>query len=261
MISFNRLWAVFLRYFYICMSFDTVSDLLYWPAIDIFLWGITSTWIQSQDPNIPHIALSIVTGLIFWHIILKGSNEVGVNILQEFWNRNLLNLFSSPLKLGEWMGAVMLLSLFKSLVGLAFGSFLVFLLYALNIFTLGWSFLFYFASLMISGWFIGFFAGGIAIYTGQRFQMLAWMLAFLFAPFSAVFYPVSALPAWGQVIAKSLPTSYVFEGMRSVLNNHAIGGHYLMMSFLLNGVYLVLAMAFFRFMFEKSRAKGLGRLE
>ena len=261
MISFKRLWAVFLRYFYICMSFDSISDLFYWPAIDIFLWGITSTWIQSQDPNMPHVALSIVTGLIFWHIVWRGNYEVGVNILQEFWNRNLLNLFASPLKLGEWMGGVMLLSFFKILVSLAFGSFLVFLLYALNVFTLGWPFLLYFASLMISGWFIGFFAGGIVIYTGQRFQMLAWMLAYIFAPFSAVFYPVSALPAWGQVIAKAIPMSYIFEGMRSVLHNHTIGGHYLAMSYLLNMVYLIVAIAFFRFMFEKSRAKGLGRLE
>lgn len=261
MISFKRMWAIFLRYFYICKGFDSVSDLFYWPAIDIFLWGLTSTWFQSQDPNVPQIALSIVTGLIFWHIVWRGNYEVGINILQEFWNRNLLNLFSSPLKLGEWMGGVMLLSFFKILVSLAFGSFLVFLLYSLNVFIIGWPFLLYFTSLMMSGWFIGFIAGGIAIYTGQRLQMLAWMLAYIFAPFSAVFYPVSALPHWAQMIAKVIPTSYIFEGMRAVLYQHIVGAEYLEMSFILNAVYLVLSITFFSMMFEKSRKKGLGRLE
>ncbi len=259
--SFKRVWAIFLRYLYICLSFDQVSDLLYWPAVDIFLWGITSTWFQRQDPNLPHVALSIVTGLIFWHIIWRGNYEIGVNVLQEFWNRNLANLFSTPLKIGEWMAGVMLLSLGKIVVSLVFGSFLVYLLYALNVFTIGWAFLPYFVSLTISGWWIGFLTGSIMIYSGQRFQTLAWMLAYIFAPFSAVFYPVSALPHWGQVIAKVLPTSYIFEGMRSILSTHTIGGHYLAMSFILNIIYLACSMALFTWMFEKSRAKGLARLE
>lgn len=261
MISLKRLWAVFLRYFYMSTSFDAISDLFFWPAIDIFLWGLTSTWFQSQDPTQAHIALSIMTGLVFWHIIWRGNYEVGFNILQEFWNRNLLNIFTSPLKLSEWMGGVMLLSILKIVVSLAFGSLFVLMLYTLNVFTLGWPFLLFFTSLMISGWFIGFIAGGLVIYTGQRFQMLAWMLAYIFAPFSAVFYPVSSLPAWGQVIARVIPTSYIFEGMRSVLYTHTFSGYNLAMSFLLNGIYLALSMAFFKYMFEKSRAKGLSRLE
>ena len=39
--SFKRAWAIFLRYFYIAAKFDQVADLIYWPAIDIFLWGMT----------------------------------------------------------------------------------------------------------------------------------------------------------------------------------------------------------------------------
>ena len=35
--------------------------------------------------------------------------------------------------------------------------------------------------------------------------MLAWMIPYVFAPFSAVYYPLSALPHWAQVIAQALP--------------------------------------------------------
>ena len=91
--------------------------------------------------------------------------------------------------------------------------------------------------------------------------MLAWMVAFIFAPFSAVFYPLHVLPQWAQGIAWCLPTTYVFEGMRSILSSGYFPVHYFWISLLLDAVYLAIALAVFRFAFEKTRAKGLARLE
>ena len=92
--SIKRMWAVFLRYFYFSAKLDAISDLFYWPAVDIFLWGITSIWIQQQDAQLPGVALAILTGLIFWQIVWRGNYEISVNILREFWDRNFINLFS-----------------------------------------------------------------------------------------------------------------------------------------------------------------------
>jgi len=100
------------------------------------------------------------------------------------------------------MGGVMLLSLCKIVVSFLFGAFIVFFLYSLNIFNMGFVFLPYLGSLALSGWFLGFLSGGIVIYFGQRVQMLAWVVAYLFSPFSAIFYPVSALPGWGKRLLK-----------------------------------------------------------
>lgn len=261
MIAFHRIGAVFLRYFYIFAKLDHLCDLFFWPALDIFLWGMTSVWIQKQGTDIPDIALAIMTGLVFWQIIWRGNYEVTVNLLQEFWNRNLVNLFSTPLKLIEWMLSIMLVGIVKIFIALAFGSLLVYLLYALNIFSMGWAFLPFMASLTLSGWFMGFLSAGIIVYFGQRLQMLAWMTAYVFAPFSAVYYPLSALPSWAQWIAKALPTTYIFEGMRKILYENTFSLEMLLWSFLLNILYLAGAMLFFKIMFEKSRDKGLGRLE
>ena len=43
------------------------------------------------------------------------------------------------------------------------------------------------------------------------------MIGGIFAPFSAVFYPITALPQWAQNISWCLPTTYIFEGMRILL--------------------------------------------
>lgn len=259
--SWYRIWAVFLRYFYFFAKLDHLADLFFWPALDIFLWGMTSVWIQKHDPSMPAIAIAILTGLVFWQIVWRSNYEVSVNLLQEFWNRNMVNLFSTPLKLMEWVSALMLVGVFKIFITICFGGLIVWMLYALNIFSMGWVFLPFCASLILSGWFIGFLSAAIMVYFGQRVQMLAWMTAYVFAPFSAVFYPLSALPSWGQAIAKGLPMTYIFEGMRKVLEEGVFSWGDFGMSILLNILYLVGAMILFRKLFEMSRAKGLARLE
>jgi ABC-2 type transport system permease protein len=259
--SWTRISAVFLRYFYFFAKLDQLADLFFWPLLDIFLWGMTSVWIQNQDTNVPFIALAILTGLVFWQIVWRANYEVSVNLLQEFWNRNMVNLFSTPLKLGEWIVSLMLVGLCKICVTICFGALVVFLLYALDIFSIGWTFLLFSASMLLSGWWIGFLSGAVLVYYGQRLQMLAWMTAYGFAPFSAVFYPLSSLPTWAQQIGRALPMSYTFEGMRKVLHEGVFDGRDFGISIGLNLLYLAASIWLFCHLFEKSRNKGLARLE
>ncbi len=257
----NRIAGVFLRYFYIFAKIETLSDMLFWPALEIVLWGVTSVWIQHGNATGPSLAIGILVGLVFWQVIWRIYYEVAVNLLQEFWNRNLINLFSSPLKLSEWMVALMLTGLFKIAITVAFGASVIWMLYGINVFILGWTFLPFCFLLILSGWFIGFLGTSLLIYFGQRMESMAWLTPYLFMPFCAVFYPVSALPGWGQVIAKTLPMTYIFEGMRAFINTGIFRLDLFTISLILNLIYLVLSIWLVRILFEKSRVKGLGRLE
>lgn len=259
--NFSRIRGVFFRYFTpLFRGSHFLADLFYWPFVDILLWGLTSVWIQRQQ-NLPQLPLILMTGLIFWQVTWRGSVDISVNLLQEFWNRNLVNLFSTPLKLSEWSCGVILLCLLKLGITIAFGSLVVYLLYSLNVFTVGWVFLPFAALLFIFGWTLGFLASSCIIYWGQQMEAFAWMIAFIFAPFSAVFYPLDILPAWAQMIGWCLPTTYIFEGMRSILTTGSFPTSHFFISLLLNIIYLFFSYSLFTFMFEKSRAKGLSRLE
>lgn len=259
--SWGRIKAVFLRYFYFFARLDHLCDLLFWPALDIFIWGMTSIWIQQREANLPPVAIPILTGLVFWQLVWRSNYEISVNLLQELWSRNLVNLFSTPLTKGEWVISLMLVGFLKVCMALLFGSAFVYLLYVFNIFSFGWAILPFVASLLLSGWWIGFLTASVLIYFGQRLQQLAWMTAYGFSPFSAVFYPVSALPTWAQKISQVLPMSYLFEGMRKVLKTGEFPIRDFQMSLGLNLLYLTGSMLLFRFCFEKSRVKGLSRLE
>jgi ABC-2 type transport system permease protein len=259
--KFHRSWAIFLRYFYVFSKFDQLAELFYWPAVDIVLWGMTSLWLQNSDTSVTNFALNLLSGLVFWQIMWRSNFEVGVNLLTEFWSRNLVNLFSTPLKLIDWIGGIILITLLKVTLSVGFAVLLVYQLYSLNILAIGLKFIPFALSLMVSGWWTGFLAAGIVVYWGQRLQMLAWMMAYIFSPFSAVFYPVSALPLWAQKISSYLPMSYVFEAMRKILQTDVFPMHELVMTIALNALYFPLAFTFFKYMFEKSRMKGLARLE
>lgn len=259
--NLSRIKGVFFRYYYaLTKGPHQLSDLFYWPLVDILLWGLTSIWIQSQN-KVADLPLLLMTGLIFWQVAWRGSIDISFNLLQEFWQRNLVNLFSTPLKLSEWICGVILLCLCKLVLTVLFGGLMVYLLYSLNVFTVGWAFLPFAALLLMFGWTLGFIASGIIIYWGHQLEMLAWMIGFVFAPFSAVFYPIETLPFWAQKISWCLPTTYVFEGMRAILHGHPFPLSYALYSLGLNCIFLALSICFFYWMFEKSRVKGLGRLE
>lgn len=256
-----RIIGVFLRYFYVARKgLHQLSDLFYWPFVDILLWGLTSAWIQTHK-TLDELPLILLTGLIFWQIAWRGSIDISVSLLQEFWRRNLVNLFSTPMRMSEWIAGMLLLSVGKLFITVGFGTLVVYLLYSLNVFVVGWMFIPFAILLIIFGWALSFLSSSAIIYWGHRVEMIAWMVAFVFAPFSAVFYPVTILPAWAQVISWSLPTTYIFEGMRLILAGNPFPMCNFWKSLALDGLYLTAAIILFRFAFQKSREKGLARLE
>lgn len=260
---FGRIWAIVLRHLFLfTKSLDRLTDMAYWPVMDIALWGFTTKWVGQQGGSgIQNVALVVLTALVFWQVVWRANYEISVNLLEEMWNSNLVNMFSTPLKPLEWVFAVMILGALKMMITLTVGISAVWILYTLNIFTVGWAFLPFVLVLMFSGWFMGFLGSSIIMLGGTKVQTIAWTMGFLFAPFSAVYYPLYILPSWAQNIGHALPMTYVFEGMRKVLLEGVFSWELLLKGVILSVIYLVFAISLFLFCYEKSREKGFSRLE
>jgi ABC-2 type transport system permease protein len=134
---------------------------------------------------------------------------------------------------------------------------LAWLLYSFNIFIMGLALLPFVLNLMVFGWAIGVTTTAVILRFGQKAEIMAWGLAFLFQPFSAVFYPVSVLPQWLQQIAWWIPATPVFEGMRAVIKSGAFPWPELLWSLWLNILYLTTAVLYFYYTFHVARQKGL----
>lgn len=259
--NWTRVFAMVKRhYFNMIHNYDRLTDMFYWPAMDLFLWGATGLYFARLNNNNPHFIEIVLGGLVFWIVIWRAQYEININVLNEVWDRNLVNIFVSPLKISEWMLSFIIFGGVKMLASVAFSAGLAFLLYDYNIFRFGLAVIPFVISLLITGWAAGFLVASILIMYGDKVQTFAWMGVVLIAPFSGLYYPISSLPAWAQTIALFVPSSYIFEGMREILLKGTVSYDTFIISFALNIIYLLLSIWLFATMFEKSRKQGFGRL-
>ena len=175
-------------------SYDRLADAFYWPMIDLFIWGLTGLYMQKIAPNGLFMMNIIISGILFWLIVWRGQYEISVNLLEDLFNKNLINIFGSPLKFSEWLISFLIIGLLKAIMSLIFVSVAAFLLYRFRVGIFGFYLIPFFFLLIMMGWWIGFFVSGMILRFGTRAQTLAWSTTALFAPFSAVYYPLSILP-------------------------------------------------------------------
>jgi len=256
--SYNRIAAIFLRQIYLYKrSIPRLMGVLYWPVLDLVLWGFITIYLNKYRQGLPSFVSFFLGALILWDLLFRAQQGISISFLEDMWSRNLLNIFVSPISLGEYLFSLMLVSMIKILLTATVSVVLAWLLYSFNIFQIGISLLPFVLNLLILGWVIGIFTTALILRFGQQAEVLAWGVAFLFQPLSAVFYPVSVLPHPVQVIALFVPSSHVFEGMRAVVSGSGFPLRELSWAFLLNIFYLACSIAFFYRIFRTARKNGL----
>jgi ABC-2 type transport system permease protein len=85
---------------------------------------------------------------------------------------------------------------------------------------------------------------------------LAWTIMFLLLPLACVYYPVSVLPGFLQVVAWMLPPTYVFEGMRALISEHQFRADLMLEALALNALYFSLSVVAFLKLLGSAREVG-----
>ena len=262
MISWASVWAVVLRHVRLWKKdLNLILSGFYWPLLDIFIWGFLGSWIQqtsaSQFQNYESVAL---LGILLWQIVGRGSNIMAFAFCEELWSNNIVNLFSLPLRLTEWMcGIVIFYAIMMSITTLAC-MFAIALLYDISLWYIFSTFLIFMPPLFISGVWIGFTCLQIVVTLGKRGVELGFVAIWFFLPFSGAYYPIEVLPHWAQKVSNYVPMSYVFQGMRGYLMNHQDPTLYLIRGYILSILYASCAIIMFIYCFKRSKTHGLARL-
>lgn len=259
--NWYRIRALAYRYSFVTLrDFNHLMNILFWPLLDMILWGFNSTWIsQNMQTKVP-LVLIMLSVSVLWLGLSRASIDFSYSLIDEIWAHNLMNLFSSPLTLWEWISAVIMSSFLKIGIVLGVCTLFAWLIYGVVITQLGWMLLPFSLALALFGITLGIITASFLIYWGRKIEFLVWMIHWVFAPICGVFYSISILPSWLQVIARLIPLTFVFESVRNLASHKPIAVNELVFNVILIGVYFVAALIFFRYMFEKSRQKGLGRL-
>lgn len=257
--SFERILAVFWRYlFLIRRSLPRQLEMIFWPVMDLLVWGFVTLYLQVMaKEGMAQAVIFLINAMIFWDILYRSQQSVSISFMEEIWHQNLINLFASPLKIWEWAVAVFLYGLVKTAAITMILSLIAAVLYHFNLINeLGFYLIPLAANLLMFGWALGIFTTGLLMRWGYAAEALIWGIPFVVQPFSAIFYPVSILPGWLQPLSKSLPSTYVFEGMREVLNTGSMPSEYFLTGLGLNLLYFLLGIVFFEGMYRSARRSG-----
>lgn len=255
-----RVSALLLRYLYLYRrSLARSMEIFFWPVMDLLVWGFLSTYLQRVAA--PAAISYLVGAMILWDVLYRCQQAITLSVTEDIWVRNILNIFVTPVRTSELLLATSLMGVIKSMVPGVLLVALAYAFYSFNLFALGAPLAPFLVSLLLFGWAVGMFTAALILRFGQAAEALVWGVPFLIQPVSAVFYPVDVLPPWLQAVARLLPSTYVFEGMRRVLQGGSIDSRLLAVAFGLNLVYLAAGAAFFAWMLDRVREKGyLGRL-
>jgi len=238
-------------------SLPRLMEIFYWPLLDLLIWGFISTYLSAYQGALPKFIGFIIGALIMWDILFRSQQGLTISFLEDMWSRNLLNLFVSPLSVLEYICSLLVVSIVKLVFSTGMMIALAWLLYSYNIFEVGIYIVPLAANLIVMGWAIGIITTGIILRYGQEAEVLAWGIAFLFQPFSAVFYPVDILPPAVQTITKFIPSAHIFEGMRQVISTGTFPMEHFVWAVALNIIYLILAVWFFCWNFKAVKKKGI----
>ncbi len=255
--KFHRINALLIRHLYLYQrSLPRIMDLFYWPVMELLLWGFLSVYIAKFNAGGFNAVTVLLGAIIFWDLFSQSQKAVSISFLEEVWERNFLNIFVTPLRISEFLASTFLLGVLRIIaVSLIMGA-LAFLFYRFNFFAFGFALIPFMANLLLFGFSLGIFTNAVILRYGSSAQILAFGLIMLVQPFSAVFYPVSALPAFLQPLAHLFPSTYVFEGMRSLIATGSFSTELLWGALISNAIFLVLTLWYFYRMFAYVKREG-----
>ena len=255
--KFHRMYALALRHLYLIKgSFPRILDLIYWPSIQIILCGFISKFFTLHSDFYNHTVGIILSSAILYDFLFRSSISFNMLFLEEIWSRNFTNLFVAPLKVSEIITALTITALLRTLIGVVPAILLATPFFGVSLFNLGPSLILLFLSLYLFGITLGLLVTAGLLRYGPAFENIAWSSLFLLAPLGCVYYPLSILPEWLQILAKGLPLVYIFEEVRSILVNNIVDYSNIVTALKLNFIYFMLAVFIFYLAFFGARKKG-----
>jgi ABC-2 type transport system permease protein len=250
--------GLLLRQFYLLRGSPTrIVPLFAWVAIDIILWGFITRYLNSVSAVRFNFVPAMLGAVLLWDFMTRVMQGITTAFLEDVWSRNFLNLFASPLSVSEYLTGLVLSSIATSVVGLIAMIALATLAFGLSFFVYGSMLAAFLLVLFLFGISLGIFGCALVLRFGPAAEWFIWPIPAFISPLACVFYPLSVLPHWMQGLARLIPPSYVFEGMRQVLLGHKIAATPLAIGSALAVVYLLLMARLFTSVYRHAVRTGL----
>ena len=256
--NWDKIFALSLRHFYLIKgSFPRILDLIYWPTIQIFLWGFISKFFTLNSTFYENTVGVILSAAILYDFLFRSSISYNMMFLEEIWSRNFTNLFIAPIKLSEIIAALTFTAIFRTMIGLVPAALLAIPFFGVSILKIGMPLIFLLIALYIFGVTLGLLVTSGLIRFGPSFENIAWASLFFLAPLGCIYYPIEILPDWLQIIAKLLPLVHIFEEMRNILIYDIINYSQTFKAILISFLYFTLGILVFYLSYYGAKKRGI----
>jgi ABC-2 type transport system permease protein len=255
--NFNKIFALSLRHVYLIKgSFPRILDLIYWPTVQIFLWGFISKFFTLSSSYFENTVGIILSAAILYDFLFRSSISYNMMFLEEIWSRNFTNLFIAPIRISEIITALTITAIFRTLIGLIPAALLAIPFFGVSIFKIGTPLIFLLISLYIFGVTLGLLVTSGLVRFGPSFENIAWASLFFLAPLGCIYYPIEILPNWLQIIAKFFPLVHIFEEMRNILINDIIDYFQISKAILISFLYFIFGVIIFYISYNGAKNRG-----
>ncbi len=256
--SLRPVLAILYRYFSLLFSSpNRVMGLYIWMLIDMVLWGFFSTYLNHIVPAGFNAISALLGAVLLSNFFGRVMLNINMSFFEDMWSRNFLNMFASPLRISEYLAGLICCGSLTSLFGLLLAFSSAALLFGFSPFVYGVTLLPLIFILFLFGIALGIFGCAIVLSRGPASEWFIWPIPAIITPFVGVYYPISTLPHWMQLVAQALPPSYVFEGLRAVLAGTPLPEYGLALGFALAIGYIALASLFFVRTYRRVIASGM----
>ncbi len=255
--NWNKIFALTLRHVYLIKgSFPRIIDLIYWPTVQIFLWGFISKFFTLNSSLYENTVGVILSAAILYDFLFRSSISYNMMFLEEIWSRNFTNLFIAPIKISEIIAALTFTAIFRTLIGLVPAALFAIPLFGVSIFKIGFPLIFLLITLYIFGVTLGLLVTSGLVRYGPSFENIAWASLFFLAPLGCIYYPIEVLPEWLQVIARLLPLVHIFEEMRNILIYDIINLFQILKAILISFIYFIIGVVTFYLSYNGAKNRG-----
>ena len=256
--NFSRIAAIMLRQFYLYRGSPVRAIPLFaWVTVDIVLWGFITRYLNTVASSGFNFVPALLGAVLLWDFFIRVMQGVTTAFFEDVWSRNFLNIFASPLSIGEYITGLVVSAIATGSVGLVVMLVLATTVFGLSFLVYGFLLVPFLLALFVFGIALGIFACAIVLRFGPASEWLIWPIPAVLSPFAGVFYPVSTLPQWMRSVSAVLPPAYVFEGMRRIVSGAAWSSATLLWSNLLAIGYVFAAAWFFARIYRHAVRTGL----
>ncbi len=255
--SLTRIVGLYLHYLYSMRRNPArIIEILIWPGIEVVLFAVLASSQHGKAPDSAGITLSILTGIVFWNCTARIIQETTAQFTDDFTSKNIQSLLITPIRLGELLVGITAASISKIILSLSALSILLRLIYPSFFDTFGPHVFLWVFQLELLGVALSYVSIAAVCMFGERVGFIGWMISTILQIFSLVFYERTALPPVLHEISYAVPSSYVFEAIRSYAPGAPLFSQSQMLALLLSCGYAAVGIYFVTVAFRVAKHLG-----